>query len=388
MKNHIEIGQIIGKQMLSNASKKEQEELSKWLEHDTNKQIFDSIINHQKIDQKLEQHQSIESATAFNKFIKQTEKNRFKSARIAFKLAAASIVIAFISIAVYQMTNIEPSNTYNMVSQSIEPGSSKAVLILSNGTKITLNQHVADTTINQSGVNIHSNHKQLRYQQTHLNTNKVNHNTILTPRGGEYQLALADGTKVWLNAESKLTYPVAFKGAQRLVELEGEAYFEVAHNADKPFIVQTEKKQITVLGTSFNISAYPSDEETTTTLVTGSIEALFAGNIKKILRPNQQLIVDHANNKGTLKQVDTYLYSSWKDGRLVFRNQHLGDILEDMERWYNFRVAYDSEKTKNYRFSIDMPKYDSFDKVIDIIEMTGLVDLEINGNVLIAKSKA
>lgn len=385
MKEHVKIGHIIGKHLLSSNSETEENELNSWLEKNENKELYQTILNNNQLNGRLEQYKRINTKRAFNQFINKTGQRKVQLSSSVMRLAAAAGILLVIGISIHNL--LTNTNRPNLAQKVINPGTSKAVLELANGAQVILGSAHSNHTITEQGINIQNTDSSLVYLTGNTTNQPLIYNTLTTPVGGEYQVQLADGTKVWLNAQSELQFPVAFSGATRTVRLSGEAYFEVAKNAEQPFIVETHHQHIEVLGTAFNITAYPNKNQTITTLVTGAVEARSSINSPTLfaekLKASQQLIIDHGNS-GTVvvKTVDTYLYSAWKEGRLVYRNQSLSDILDDMKRWYNFDVKYSSEKTKNYRFSIDIPKYDSFDEVVNILELTGLINLETEGNTL------
>jgi len=387
VKEYIKSAKLISKHLLNRLPKEEQKQLKSALEDDINKQAYLSIKNNNQIEQRLNQRKKLDIDSAYNRFIEASERNRFKLSHIAIKYAAIASILLLIGLVIHHLSNVVTNELPTLANVTIQPGESKAILVLGNGAKINLDDDDNTSSLNVNGARISNSNNCLKYRNKTNNLSQTEYNTIITPKGGEYQLHLSDGTKVWLNADSELTYPVSFNGTNRIVKLRGEAFFEVAHNPDQPFIVQTQEQQTKVLGTSFNVSAYPGDKETVTTLVNGSIEARLNNiNFIKTLLPNEQLIVNLQNLQTQTRQVDSYIYSAWKDGRFVYRNKELGEILEDMERWYNFKVTYDCETTKNYNFSIDIKKYDSFEKVIKLLELTGTIDLEVNGNILLAKS--
>ncbi|MBS2211889.1 FecR domain-containing protein [Carboxylicivirga mesophila] len=390
MKDHVKIGRIIGKHLLSNSSDEEEKQLHYWLKDTENEKTFQSIHHHNQIEQRLHEYKQIDTKKAYRNFLQRTEQRKFTVGQIAFRAAAIAGLVLAVGIAINYLLNADYETDY-LAQEVIRPGTSKAILKLANGAQLELGTTNDASVINEHGVQILHTDSGLVYQNEAISDKELLYNTLVTPHGGEYQLELADGTKVWLNAQSELTFPVAFSGTNRTVKLTGEAYFEVAHNPEQPFIVETATQQIEVLGTAFNLSAYPDDKQTVTTLVSGSVEARStngnASSFVKKLKPNQQLIVNNANS-GTVvvKEVNTYLYSAWKEGRLVFRDQPLEAILNDMQRWYNIDVVYNNEASRNYRFSIDMPKYESINKFISILELTGSVDMEVNGNTLTVKS--
>ena len=210
------------------------------------------------------------------------------------------------------------------------------------------------------------------------------YHTLKVPRGGEYTLVLADGSKVFLNAESSLKYPVLFSGDLRKVKLEGEAYFEVKRNPEKPFVVDIGGMQVNVLGTTFGIRAYADEREIRTTLVSGRVN-VSAGKQVYELKPSEQAVFDKQTEAVKVAAVDTELFVGWKDGRLVFDNCSLERILKDLGRWYSFEVFYATSAAKEIPFSLNIRKHEKFAQVLELMQSTGKIQFEINKNTVIVR---
>ena len=204
------------------------------------------------------------------------------------------------------------------------------------------------------------------------------------PRGGEYTLVLADGTTVYLNAESELRFPKQFKGKSRKVYLEGEGYFDVQRDEKQPFVVEVKQVEVRVLGTSFGIRAYTGEANVLTTLVRGRVN-VEAGGKQVELSPGQQADFNRGNDRLTVTEVDVEQYVSWKDGRLVFDNKPLEFILEELGRWYSFDVFYTNKELKGIPYSLNIKKHEDIAHVLKFIERTGKVKFEINKNTIIVK---
>lgn len=210
------------------------------------------------------------------------------------------------------------------------------------------------------------------------------YHTLRVPRGGEYTLVLADGTTVYLNAESELRFPKQFKGKSRKVYLEGEGYFDVQRDEKQPFVVEVKQVEVRVLGTSFGIRAYTGEVNVLTTLVRGRVN-VEAGGKQVELSPGQQADFNRGNDRLTVTEVDVEQYVSWKDGRLVFDNKPLEFILEELGRWYSFDVFYTNKELKGIPYSLNIKKHEDIAHVLKFIERTGKVKFEINKNTIIVK---
>lgn len=208
--------------------------------------------------------------------------------------------------------------------------------------------------------------------------------TLKIPRGGEYVLILGDGSTVYLNAESQLTYPARFSDSERRVRLIGEAYFEVAKDSVKPFIVETEPLQVRVLGTKFGVRAYPDEECIKTTLKEGKV-SVAAKTEQRVLIPDMQAVFNKSDECMEVKKVDVNQFIGWKDGRLIFDNCPLEQVLKDLGRWYSFDVIFDREELRTLPFSLNIKKHKVFEEVLELLENTGSVHFEIKENTVVVK---
>lgn len=270
--------------------------------------------------------------------------------------------------------------------QSIVPGSEKAVLILSDGTEHDLTSGES-SIIAAEGIEIKNTGTKLEYKGTGEHFAEMKYNTLKIPRGGEYFLILSDSTKVWLNSETTLRFPVQFAADVRNVELIGEAYFEVSKNEKVPFIVSSGNQQIKVLGTQFNISSYADNENIYTTLVEGKVEVSLTSDpaTKMILKPSEQSCFAKNENQLVKRNVDISQYTAWKDGRFVFKNEPLDDIMKTLSKWYNVEIVFANEDDRKLRFTGNLERYADFGNILEKIEKTNEVDFEITNNTITIK---
>jgi hypothetical protein len=268
-------------------------------------------------------------------------------------------------------------------SNSIHPATDKAILTLGNGEKIMLDES-KDGELSTEG-NIHINKTKLGnlVYTAGKNVDKVHINTLATPRGGRYQLTLADGTQVWLNAQSSISYPSAFRGSSREVTISGEVYFEVAHNAAMPFRVRSENQLIEVLGTHFNVNTYKAKSRTKTTLLSGSI-ALTNAHQRVILKPGEQGIV--AGESMSIKNVDAAEVIAWKEGYFDFTDADIGSVVDELGRWYNVDIHYQGTATSE-TFTGRIPRSWSFEKVLNLLKTFKSINVEMQGRRLIVETK-
>lgn len=261
----------------------------------------------------------------------------------------------------------------------VVPGGNRAVLTLANGKKIVLTGAGTGELAKQSGISIRKNHSgELVYTLSAQHNNAaLEYNTTQTPRGGQYQLELADGTKVWLNASSSLKYPTRFAGKERQVELTGEAYFEVTHNASMPFKVKTNKEIVTVLGTHFNVNAYHDEPSVKTTLLEGKVKVnALNSKASGILKPGEQAIL--TGDQIQITPGDTEAATSWKNGYFRFRGENIASIMRKLSRWYNIDVQYTiTISDEGYYGTIS--RFKNIKQVLAVLSETGSVHFKVDG---------
>ena len=264
---------------------------------------------------------------------------------------------------------------------------SKVQLQLANGNWLNLDTIKESSLTGMDHVNVSSSGKTLTYQRVD-SLQQTEYNILKTEKGGEWNVTLEDGTKVYLNSLSTLKYPVAFRGENRQVFLEGEAYFEVTHDSNKSFIVKTNDMNILVRGTSFNINAYPDYKIVRTTLVNGKIEVECSGKIHTIL-PGQQIVLEKETQSIKIQEVDTELYTSWKNGFYKFNETRLEDILAMLSLWYDVDIIYVDKSVKDLCFTSSgkMARYDNLMNLLKKFEYTNNVTFELNGKKLIVRKK-
>lgn len=269
----------------------------------------------------------------------------------------------------------------------IEPITPRAVLVLSSGKQIDLAEsHEQITEQNGMIVEVDSS-GEIRYQGTDLQSEEIIYNKVIVPRSGEYFVTLCDGSKVWLNADTEFEFPVNFSETIREVRLKGEAYFQVAKDCQKPFIVKSGEYQLQVYGTEFNLNTYHTDR-IEAVLVKGSIGFRANAGCKEIvLQPEQLGIANTGNGKTEVLDVDVYPYIAWKNKDMVFVNERLESIMEKIERWYDVNVFFQNERLKDLRFYGDMKRYSDIREILAYLEKSSDVRFQVNGRTLIVCEK-
>ena len=379
---HFYIARLIARYLSDEIGEEEQAELTRWRdESPENERLFQEICKEENIKQNMQKRQTFHAEDGWEGVQRKIQRHRFRHRILNICKYAAIFIfpVAIATVAIYKSGN-EPQ-PLSQVEEQIAPGGKKAVLILDNGEAIDLKSTSGVELKEKDGTVIQVDSTVLNYQQAPARTSeKLAYNKVNVPRGGEYQLMLSDGSKVQLNSMSSIRFPVQFAQDCRLVELEGEAYFEVSKTG-QPFIVQTKGMKIEVLGTTFNISAY-ANEEYQTTLVSGSVKVQTENGSNRILKPSEQACITPGSNQINVRNVDTAFYTSWIHGKINFKDQRLDDIMKTLARWYDMDVVYENEATKELRFGCYVNRYNEITPLVKLLEQTGRVTVTVEGKTI------
>ena len=357
-------------------SKEESVFFDKWYQNSSNREYYNDLLKIRSGIIASQVKERIDKRKAWN----QVRPAR-KISLIRTLLKFAAIMILPLSLGVFLLIRENKQEKVVYAEVPVQPGKKQAVLTLSSGQQVML----ADTIVhvNEKGMVI-SNFpdKELVYKIMNdtMKTETI-YNTVTVPRGGEYKLVLADGTIVWLNSDSHIRYPVTFSGNTRQVELEGEAYFEVAKDVEKPFIVRMNEYNVRVTGTQFNVRNY-SNESLATTLVVGGVQIERKGKVDR-LRPGQQAVLE--NNEIRIRVVNVEEQVAWRHGAFGFTQCRLENIMEELARWYDVDVFYMNQQVKDYHFSAWFKRSSSINEVINILEKTKKISLDLKGRILTVK---
>ncbi len=342
-------------------SKEESVFFDKWYQNSSNREYYNDLLKIRSGIIASQVKERIDKRKAWN----QVHPAR-KISLIRTLLKFAAIMILPLSLGVFLLIRENKQEKVVYAEVPVQPGRKQAMLTLSSGQQVML----ADTIVhvNEKGMVI-SNFpdKELVYKIMNdtMKTETI-YNTVTVPRGGEYKLVLADGTIVWLNSDSHIRYPVTFSGNTRQVELEGEAYFEVAKDVEKPFIVRMNEYNVRVTGTQFNVRNY-LNESLATTLVEGGVQIERKGKVDR-LRPGQQAVLE--NNEIRIRVVNVEEQVAWRHGAFGFTQCRLENIMEELARWYDVDVFYMNQQVKDYHFSAWFKRSSSINEVITILEKT------------------
>lgn len=392
MKEQYKISELIARKVLGVINEDEKDILNTWMqESKRNTSTYSNILERLNNPSKEKYSNKKIKKDDWQKVLNSVNKNKRKLSTIYLIGRVAASILIVVGLSYLAMNTIERFNTEDIqfTENTIEKGAKKAILVLEDGKKVDLTKK-NNKEITQSGAIIKVDEQELVYKvhdSVKYRQSEEKYNTIVIPKAGEYSFTLADGTRVWVNSDTKLKYPVKFIGNKRLVYLEGEAYFEVTKDKSKPFIVKTfSGMEVEVLGTKFNVDAYKENEKIKTTLISGKVR-VSKDKESSILKPNQQAIYERISNKIVKKEVEAYRYIAWKDGKFLFENERLEDIMIKLSRWYDVEVFFMNQEVMDFHFTGDMERYGDISTILRMIEKSTNIKFRIKNNTIIISSK-
>ena len=382
----VRLARGIGKGLLNGEGKQMDDEVSEWAkESDRGKRILDELKDLDFYVEKEAKKREIEKCYSWEEFM--TWRSRYERRRklLVVRCVAAVAILFLVSTCVW-FVNRGGEESQFMFPSEIKPGSLRASLILNDGQEIMLDKRLS-LMESDSSVVLSNEKGELSYRNVRERAGESSVNTLRVPCGGEYQLMLADGTRVRVNSESELVFPTCFNSDRREVFLKGEAYFQVAPDSDKPFYVRVNDYIVKVTGTSFNVTSYTDDPCTMTTLVEGKVSVYGNDSTWNCdLTPGHMLKFDKGTARVTSEECDPRIYTSWIDGEFKFRDMRLEDIMKKLNRWYDFEVAYEEEELKDLRFSGAAEKYNPVEFLLKMIEEVTKVRFDIEGKRIMVKN--
>jgi len=368
--NNKRINQLLADYCSGQLSREKVHELKQWIDaSEENRNKASRYVALYKEGRELFYVDQYDANALWKRIEQQLHSNKRRVLQMWGSVAAVLVIGLSVSISIWMFNQ---TLTQPLALQDIaQPGSPKAILTLSDGEKIDLQQASQFSITKEKGhVIIKDSTDKISYTKKDSHEEVLKYNTINIPRGGEYTMELNDGTEVWFNSETEMRFPVNFIGITREVELlNGEAYFKVAHNAQKPFIVHTYKGDIEVLGTSFNVSAYRDDAFMATTLVEGRVKVR-SQKKSVIIEPGTQAVVTMDDGSIVTKEVDAALYTSWVNGVFEYENATLEYICQKLGRWYDVDFEFIDEQIKNLHFTGAAKRYNSIEQICTMIEKT------------------
>jgi transmembrane sensor len=343
-----------------------------FLEDLENSKVIDPVLS-EKLLGKIQQ-----------KIIADQKQVKVKLMRLWTLRLAAACFVSFLVLSTYlwiknnskqPITQTQPAK--EPYKNDVAPGGDKAILILANGSTVVLNDAQNGTIAQQGNTKVIKLNGKLSYNAASgSGTNEILYNTVSTPRGGQYEVELPDGSMVWLNAASSLRFPTSFAGKERRVQITGEVYFEIAKDKAMPFIVSVNGAEVHVIGTHFNVMAYSEETSLETTLLEGAVNFVKEGN-STILKPGQQSQLTKNGQLKTVNDVDLIKVMAWKNGYFNFGGSDFEMIARQLSRWYDVEVVY--ERKIDDLFYAEIPRNTMLSDVLKALELTGKVHFKIEG---------
>lgn len=386
------ISKLITAYLQGKLTDSERKRLFQWLEEQpANKSHFDRFYQEQILQQNLKTFEHANRDVIWQKTLDKMEEanlpfTRPVVKRISFRLVAAAAVLIILGISLFVLQNElkTPLPIQQVTVHDVAPGTSGATLTLANGKEISLSDQHAGTIEEESGVKISKlANGELIYELSSKADNATGENTLSTANGQTYQIRLPDGSKVWLNAASSLSYsPILIKDGKRRVKLKGEAYFEISKDKSKPFIVSTDRQEIEVLGTIFNVNAYTNEPNTRTTLLEGAIRVR-TGDNEKLVKPGEQAIAE--GQRIQIRPIDVENVVDWKRGDFYLNHVNFKEAMRKIARWYNVDVIYEDTVPDDMESGGWISRDRSLAQVLKSIESSGMVSFRIDGRKLYVK---
>lgn len=385
IRQDINIARLILEYLKGNCSREEEEELFRWLDaSDNNRRLFHRLLISRNLPDKGDVYRRFDRYYNFEAI---RRKIRSKSFHIGKWVTAAAVFlcIAVAAAVFFQRQNKLPDEMTQIV--SLSPGNKAAILVLPDGREEKLDARL--TVISEHNRSIHNQNGRIVYsgpKSEDGDTAEIYHE-IKVPRGGEYQVELSDGTRVWLNSESTIYYPLEFKKSERHVRISGEVYLKVAKDSLHPFVVCSKHMQVRVLGTEFNLRDYPEEENVMATLVEGTVAVAVPHGEVSVLKPSEQWVCNPFSGENKIIRVDTEMFISWKDGVYLFRRQRLEDILNLISRWYDVEIVYRNPEVKDILFSGRLKRYENAGNLLEAFEKVGGVKFSVEGKMILVMAE-
>lgn len=371
-----ETSSLIVRKMRGELSKKEEERLEKWRKQSrNNEQLYEKLSLQEYFAEDYARYQAVCPREDWQRILQKIKYKKKRNWRVLVGYAAVFMTALGISCWLWWQ-NIPVKQEIKMVEQEIVPGTLKAVLKLAGGKQISLDKdsEMNNRLLSQYGI---SQHDSILSYSTAVAVDEFH--TLEVPRGGEYILLLEDGSKIWINAESVLKFPVHFTSDQRKIYLlEGEAYFRIQPDTLRPFRVETSGLTIEVTGTEFNVMAYSGKQQVETTLAKGSVKMLT--DLQQVsLHPGEQGVFSKTDKQVSKKEIDVAYYTSWKDGVFEFKDMPLYEVAQQLGRWYDVEFQFQEERLKHVRFTGAILKNKSLQFILEVIKDTRTVSYRVDG---------
>lgn len=371
--------------LLGDITEEERQELEDWCkETPQNRNLFEQICQEDLFSKERSVYEKIDDTKALRTFEKHVRKVSTRGFGRWWKYAAV-LLLPILVVGLWKLVyEVEQVPVVTSSVSQIQPGCSRAVLVLDDGRTVFLKEEEEGVISEDKGIMVTGERDRLVYTSSEgKNVDELRFNELEIPRGGEYKVRLADGTLVYLNSATRMKYPVKFDEKERKVYLSGEAYFEVAKDPERPFFVEMEGVEVRVYGTSFNVNTHQKGN-VQTVLVKGSIGVkVLSSGMESVIRPGQMAEFKQGNTKVDVKDVNVAVYTDWKDGIFRFENQRLEDILTVLSNWYDVDIFYQTVSVKELHFSGYMERYKDVSVILEAITLSTGVTFSIQGKTIV-----
>ena len=369
---------LILKYRQNSLSEAESRELQEWLSRSAEHQeIFDKICADAFLEERRQQARMFRADKGFNRFARELHFKPRNRRFLWYWSAAACVLVIGVCVAILSTMDRELPVDQGLVLAA--KGYPQARLTLADGKTFEFRGERYDS-LQLNGAKVVASGDRIEYTAI-PGAGKAEYNMLEVPRKGEFFIRLSDGTKVWLNSETTLRYPVVFTEKERVVYVQGEAFFDVHKDTLRPFIVKMEKRgRVLVTGTSFNVRSYPDEQGSEITLVSGKVELTNDRKQTLSLIPGEQGCIESDDHNLVKHDVNVNLYTSWREGRFVFKEQPLEEIMKTISRWYDVEVSFADERVKGATFSGNLQRYTDFGKILQMLEAIKIARFEIKGN--------
>ncbi|PKQ63257.1 hypothetical protein BZG01_16170 [Labilibaculum manganireducens] len=376
------ISKLIVRYLRGELDENKEKELNLWLEEPKNKKLFYEITKKERILNKSVDYDAFDMKKAWKKLDRKISKKPDYRKWLSY----AAVIVLPLAIGFFILNQVPKYDNKIAQFYEIKSGETNAKLYFANGDVVDLKEDTSSIIRSADNLLVEKDSDKMKINSDLMEAGKRNElNRIVTPVGGEYEIELPDGTVVKLNADSYLEFPSKFSGKERRVVAKGELYFDVAKNKDWPFIVESEGMELKVLGTEFNVRAYADEKEMISTLVEGSVEVTNSRGELIRLTPGRQAVLNKSDQSMIECKANIEAVTAWKNGKFIFDNRRLEDIMYDLARWYDVKVFFANAKVKNARFSVDVPRYGEIESILSLLEGTGETSFTTNKNVITVK---
>lgn len=376
-KKHFKIAEVLAALFTGSQNEQDEREFEAWVaENDDHKAFAEKLLDTERFEENRRALAKFQAEEVWGKVDKRLGPEKRRISTWKWVTSAAATVLVLLSVGIYYWWSGtgEKEQQKLSVMYQIAAGTTGARLTLGDGRTVDVIKDRVIELQDVDGTKIVTDSLGIDYSAKETGNAEEVVNTVQTLTGMEYMLTLSDGTRVFLNAETKLRFPTRFIGERREVELDGEAYFEVNKDADHPFIVKTGKVAVRVLGTSFNLRSYSNEDDIQTTLVSGKV-AVSDGGVSEEIKPGEQIIYMKETGKMEVKDVDISLYTAWHTGKFIFKNETLEEMLSYLSRWYGFKYRFIDDRAKQLQIGARLDRYDNMNPIVEMLRKTKLVNI-------------